>query len=131
MGVVDVEEEEEEAPALGAAFDDDDGAVPAFAAAAAAARFLLDPERESGDGAAAGEAAVAFGDAVEVEVEVVEDAVAPTTPPIAGVPVLGVAPAELSALHPAERADMGPAVMEAGRPLSVETSRRGGGGRED
>ena len=50
-------------------------------------------------------------------------------PPVAVTPALGVAAAELPAL-PVERADAGP-IIEAGRPLSVETSRRGSGGRED
>jgi hypothetical protein len=50
-------------------------------------------------------------------------------PPVAVTPALRVAAAELPAL-PVERADARPDI-DAGRPLSVETSRRGGGGRED
>lgn len=101
MGVVELEETR--APVEGAD----------AAATAAGARFFREPGRKR--------AAAAEG---------VEAPLPPLMPPpVAVTPALRVAAAELPAL-PVERADARPDI-DAGRPLSVETSRRGGGGRED
>ena len=115
MGVAE-EEDEEEAPA--GALDD-----VADAPAVAEARFFREPERESTEAAAAAEG---------VEAPLPPPPMPPMPmPPMAAkpAPALGVTPVELPAL-PVERADDGP-IIDAGRPLSVETSRRGSGGRED
>lgn len=91
-------------------------------AALAEARFFREPERES----SVVTAAAAEG------VEAPLPPLPPMPVPVAVKnPALGVAAAELPALPPVEREEDARPVIEAGRPLSVETSRRGSGGRED